>query len=376
MKIKTITCHDVYNVGASLQAYALVTYLCSLGHDTEIIDYKPEYLIHYKLTGIGNPIYDKPIFRELYILAKLPGRLKSRFSRRKREYDVFTKKYLPITKIRYTSNKELKDNPPEADIYFAGSDQIWNTIFNNGKDPAFYLDFAPLGTIRASYAASFATEDIDEEWKFQVKKWLTALDYISVRESSGVEIANNLDIDNVVQVLDPVFLLNVAQWQKIEKNLDISEPYILLYDFDCSKEISEYTKKIAERYGWKIYSILPNDCCHRCFSQEGPNAFLWLIHHAEFVISNSFHATAFSLIFQKQFVVFKRHESINTRMQDLISCVNLENRLIVNQSNIDLEEINYLTVNAILKEKIDESKAYIDYVLSGVKNEKENSICD
>lgn len=83
MKIKTITCHDVYNVGASLQAYALVTYLRKLGHDAQIIDYKPDYLSnHYPLWGLGNPAYDKPVIRELYNLAKLPGRLKARSGKR------------------------------------------------------------------------------------------------------------------------------------------------------------------------------------------------------------------------------------------------------------------------------------------------------
>lgn len=90
MKIKTITCHDVYNVGASLQAYALVTYLRKLGHDAQIIDYKPDYLSnHYPLWGLGNPAYDKPVIRELYNLAKLPGRLKARNG--KAEYDRFTR---------------------------------------------------------------------------------------------------------------------------------------------------------------------------------------------------------------------------------------------------------------------------------------------
>lgn len=166
MKIKTITCHDVYNVGASLQACALVTYLRKLGHDAQIIDYKPDYLSnHYPLWGLGNPAYDKPVIRELYNLAKLPGRLKARNGKRKAEYDRFTAEFLPLTPRRYTSNDDLKQNPPEADVYFAGSDQIWNCFFPNGKDPAFYLDFAPAGSVRASYAASFAMDDIPEEWK-------------------------------------------------------------------------------------------------------------------------------------------------------------------------------------------------------------------
>ena len=141
MKIKTITCHDVYNVGASLQAYALVTYLRKLGHDAQIIDYKPDYLSnHYPLWGLGNPAYDKPVIRELYNLAKLPGRLKARNGKRKAEYDRFTAEFLPLTPRRYTSNDDLKQNPPEADVYFAGSDQIWNCFFPNGKDPVFLLD--------------------------------------------------------------------------------------------------------------------------------------------------------------------------------------------------------------------------------------------
>ena len=156
MQICTITCHDVYNAGASLQAYALQAYLKSLGHDVKIIDYKPDYLSrHYRLDIVGNPKYDKPILRQAYLLAKLPGRL--RMLPRKRAFDSFTAKYLDLTR-RYASNAELKADPPEADIYFAGSDQIWNPLFSNGKDPAFYLDFVRRG-IRAAYAASFAVEE-------------------------------------------------------------------------------------------------------------------------------------------------------------------------------------------------------------------------
>ena len=97
MKICTITCHDVYNVGASLQAYALQTYLKSLGHDVRIIDYKPEYLSkHYRLDVIGNHKYDKPLIREAYLLAKLPERLS--MLPRKKAFDSFTAKYLALTR--------------------------------------------------------------------------------------------------------------------------------------------------------------------------------------------------------------------------------------------------------------------------------------
>ncbi len=368
MRIKTITCHDVYNAGASLQAYALAAYLENLGHEVEIINYKPDYLSnHYRLLGLNNPAYDKPFLREAYQIAKLPGRLKARFSKRKKEYDRFTRELLPITEMRYASNEELKRNPPVADVYFAGSDQIWNTFFENGRDAAFYLDFVPQGSVKASYAASFATEKIESGWERQVKAWITDLDFVSVRESSGVKLIEEMGISGAVQVLDPVFLLDDQQWEKMEKDLELKEPYLLLYDFDRNPVISEFVQATAKKNGWKIYSILPSDCCDRCFDQEGPQAFVNLVHHADFVVSNSFHATAFSLIFHKQFVTFTRNEGINTRMRDLTQMAGITDRVIGECENYELDEIDYRTVQKKLDTAVMRSKEYINCVLRTVK---------
>lgn len=369
MKIKTITCHNVYNVGASLQAYALVKYLENEGHDVEIIDYMPWYLQHYRLFAINNSKYNKKIVRQIYILVKFPKRIKAKFSKRKRKYDWFTKKYLPLTSKCYLSNKELKECPPEADIYFAGSDQIWNTIFQNGKDPAFYLEFAPQKSIRASYAASFATNDIIEEWKPQVRKWLTDMDYISVREKNGIHIIKKLGLQNIVHVLDPVFLLNKKEWVKIENEISGIEPYILLYDFDDNIKMAEYSRQIAKENDWKLYSIFKNAYSDKSFEQEGPAEFLWLVHHAEFIVSNSFHATAFSIIYEKQFVVFPRKEAINARMQELLKDLKLENQML--EENIDGKnippKINYDYVRTVVEKKIHESKNYISRVCEAKK---------
>ena len=167
MKIKTITCHDVYNLGASLQAYALQNYLLSLGHEVEIIHYKPDYLSnHHKLWLVANPKFNIPFIKQLYLLAKLPGRLIA--LKRKKVFDSFTSKYLRLTR-RYNSYEDLKNDAPEADCYIAGSDQIWNTLFRNGRDAAFYLDFGNQNIKRISYAASFATPEIVPEYKEFVK---------------------------------------------------------------------------------------------------------------------------------------------------------------------------------------------------------------
>lgn len=366
MKIKTITCHNVYNAGASLQAYALATYLQNQGHEVEIIDYKPEYLSgHYRLWGGVNNAYNKAIVRTIYQLAKFPKRLHRRLGKRKRNYDTFTKKYLPLTEQRYMSNEDLKKNLPEADVYFAGSDQIWNTLFQNGRDPAFYLDFVPDIRVKASYAASFATEYIVEEWKNKVTTWLKNLDFISVRENSGRRILENLGFENVTTVLDPVFLLNKEQWNELTVKDIFKEKYILVYDFDENIEMENFAKRIAKERNWKIFSVFKSRYADRCFANEGPEMFLTLIKNASFVISNSFHATAFSLIFQKEFVVFRRKEGINTRMADLVNLVGLSERVITTSNEqIGNRKIDYLQIYERLDKEIEQSKKYIKSVLS------------
>lgn len=358
MKIKTITCHDVYNLGASLQAYALAEYLKEIGQEVEIIDYKPFYLQHYSLKKVNNPAYNKPILRELYLILKLPRRLKDRNSRRKKEFDKFTETFLPITSKTYYTNEELKQDAPKADIYFAGSDQIWNTIFENGKDPAFYLDFAPEGSVRASYAASFATEDIIEEEKYDVKNRLEKMDYISVREKSGITIIEQLGIKGAVQVLDPVFLLERLKWIRIEKDYNFQESYLLVYDFEGDEKIRDFAIKKAREGKLAIYSVLPCDYCDRCFEEEGPRMFISLIHHAEYIVSNSFHGTAFAIIFRKPFAVFDRSEKINTRMQDLIKSMQLMNYT---------ELKDYEIAEKNIEKQITHSKSYIDCVVKSAK---------
>ena len=369
MNIKTITCHDVYNVGASLQAYALATYLKKLGNNVEIINYKPDYLSnHFSLLGVNNPRFDHPILRQMYQIAKFPERIKKRFGRRKKAFDIFTAQYLPLTDKCYTSNAQLQDDLPEADVYFAGSDQIWNPLFRNGKDSAFYLDFVPEEKIKASYAASFAVKSLPDEYKKQIKQWLSRLDYISVREKSGVDIINGLGIVGAKQVLDPVFLLDKSEWKKLEKSVDIKQPYILVYDFDSDINIQTYVKNLSKVNNWKIYSVLQCKYCDKSFEDYGPQTFLYLVHHAEVVVSNSFHATAFAIIFNKQFYVFGREENINSRMQDLLIEFGLENRYANLAPNMTINSfINYYSIQPQIDRNIMYSKMFIQKVLYTLK---------
>lgn len=352
MNILTITCHDVYNVGASLQAYALMKYLEECGHNVSIINYKPDYLRKdYSLTIVNNPKYDKLGIKQIYLLAKLPGRIKRLFSKKKYNFDRFRKKYLKLTFIKYTSFKELKEQCPEADLYIAGSDQIWNPLFKNGKDPAFFLQFVPEKEKRISYAASFAVDEMEKDDFERIKYWLESLDKIAVRESSGVKLIEKMGL-KAVRTCDPVFLLDEYQWEKMASSVKQLPKYILLYDFDQSHVGEEIAKKIAEERNVQIISVFKNGIQAYVCSDMGPLEFLNLIYNAEFVISNSFHATAFSLIFHKAFCVIKRQENINTRMIDLLREVGLEDRMVCSVQGLRKAKlINWNQVDNIIKKE-------------------------
>ena len=339
-----------------LAGFCPCIFLKDCGHDAEIIDYKPCYLSrHYSLTWVPNERYRKPFIREAYLLMKFPSRLKALKSKRKKNFDLFRTEYLPLTK-RYESNESLKADCPDAEVFIAGSDQIWNPVFENGKDPAFFLEFVPENKKKLSYAASFAVDELSGENSQRIKPWLSKFDAVSVREKSGVNILNSLGVKSEA-VLDPVFLLEESRWEDIavkpEKN-----GYILVYDFDQNPEILNIAKKLSEETGKKIVSVFPMDIANEVWSEMGPREFLGAILNADFVISNSFHATAFSLIFGKEFSVVNRKEKINTRMRDLLLSVGLEDRLI--SDYVELNNIDWQKVNALLKLQIDKSKRFLN----------------
>jgi len=359
MKIKTITCHEVYNYGASLQEYALLEFLNKNGHQAQAIHYKPDYLSgHFKLNAVSNPRFNFPFVKQIYILAKLPFRLKA--LKRKKAFDVFTKKNIPTDTIFYKNNEELKVKIPEGDAFICGSDQIWNSFFPNGKDLAFYLNFVPTDKIKISYAASFAIDKLEEYIKPLVRENVSRLNAIGVRETSGVKILKELGINNAVQVLDPVFLLSAEHWKLKFINL-IKDKFIFVYDFDSNPIIKEIALKLKKEEKVKIFTVNQNiDYADRNFFLHGPETFLSLIYYSKFNITNSFHALAFSIIFEKQLVIVNRSENINTRMKDLLNLFKLDNRLITSISEYyGLDSIDYTNVNHLKMSYIEKSKYFL-----------------
>lgn len=366
-KILTITCHNVYNHGASLQQFALLDYLKSLGYDAQTINYKPFYFNnHFNYLAVSNPKFEKNFFiKWIYICLKFP----SRFAQRKRKikFDSFENSNFKILPKKYFSNDDLKEDLPIADAYICGSDQIWNSYFENGKDPAFYLDFVPNNCTKISYAASFAIDEIQEDLKPFVKEKVSNIQHVSVRETSGKRILYELGIEDVTQVLDPVFLIEAQDWQH-RFVTEVNEKFIFIYDFDSNPTIERLAKEMAKKNNLKIFTVNKNiKYADKNFHLYGPEMFLSLMFSSQFVITNSFHSVAFSLIFNKQFIVINRTEAINTRMRDLLNLFNLSSLLVdSNFKTSDIKEINFDEVNRLIKNAKIKSKEFLTKSLSNL----------
>ena len=174
-----ITSRDVYNSGASLQAYARRTNLEKIGVHALPIKYKSDYLSrHFILWDYYSAKLNKPFIRTLYSLVKLPGKIIYRHVTCKKQYDAFTAEYLKLPSKRFSSCEGLKLSPPIADIYIAGREKIWNTALPNSKDSAIYLTFALDKAVKADDVASFADERIEDAYEQNVKSWLNDSNFI------------------------------------------------------------------------------------------------------------------------------------------------------------------------------------------------------
>lgn len=332
MKIRILTTYAVYNYGASLQAYALTAYLAGKGHDAALINYQPAYLTRkydYRWVNPESPLSRYALTRALYRVMKYVQRQTT--LRRKRAFDRFTQAHLPQTPQRYTTYAELRQQPPEADLYLAGSDQIWNVFYDAGRDPAFYLQFGRPDVRKASYAASFSYLDIDEENLGRIGQALQDFTAISVREWQGVDLIERMGLQ-ATWVLDPVFLLPAAAWQRLMNLSRPQERYLLVYDFERNAALKHFAQAYARRHGLRIYSIndtYPLPYAHRNYNGAGPQEFLSLLYHCSAFVSNSFHGTAFSILFHKPVFVFPRHRhKVNSRMESLLHLFQMDDCII------------------------------------------------
>lgn len=362
-----MTCHHVYNYGATLQAFALQHYLESLGHEVKIIDYRLPNHVRYELftprpgSRFSTQIAKYPFLR--YLLTPISNRGILKTWKRKSAFDCFDKEYLHLTS-RYWTIDQLRAQPPLADIYISGSDQIWNPSYPYWNDYGYFLSFGDKSTKRISYAASFGVDNIPETKCDFYRKNLSAYNKLSVRESSGISIMSKLGLSSV-HCVDPVFLLNRDEWIDVLQLKRNNKKYILVYDFlHNDKKMEDFVIRLSNETGLKVIAI--NDYNKTPYANvqinnAGPIEFLNMILNAEYVVCNSFHATVFSIIFEKQFVTFPlvgHHNS--SRMKDILSMLALSRLFNPTDTNCIKRTNIYDNIRMMLQPMIDDSKNYLN----------------
>lgn len=347
MKILIVTLHAMHNPGSVYQAYALQKYLLFQGQDAEILDYRPYYF------------YSEKSLIKYFLKITLCGLVYFKLSRL---YNKFIANNLKLTS-RVTTYSELRKKSYNYDLYIVGSDQLWNTDYDCGWDPAFYLKFIGNG-VKISYSTSVGKHEIDSQNERLLKENLTSFNALSVREKSTALQLSQILNKKVEWVCDPVFLLNKQDYsQFIGNNLE-NKKYALVY-MSPSSNILDSIVDYLKKKNLKI--ILLGGFTKRCACDlhvkiSGPIEFITFISHAEYVISTSFHATAFSLLFHKSFLTLLPPKN-GERIISLLKQAGLENRYVSSSSFCvnDIESgIEWADVDKNLNIYIEHSKDYLN----------------
>lgn len=367
MKIGIITILKVNNYGAELQAYALQRVLNNLGFDAEIIDY-----LFYKHPDHKNTRQSKPLFRfglkkrlaeTIYPLVAKGKTLFCSKAKKNRDqrFESFHKVNTRLSRS-YSCVEDLLSSRMDYDIYMVGSDQVWNPGIYSSLDP-YFLKFAPADKKCLAYASSFGVSAIPTYAKAYYSEALKRFDAIGVREDAGVRLVKDLSGKIACWVLDPTLLLSKEEWLKVaalpREISQLERGYILLYELTPCPYILQLARHVNEMLHVPVVRICKNasredkDKSILNIVDAGPSEFVGLFAHAKFVITNSFHGTAFAINLERDFyTVTPLRKQNNSRQQSLLKLFSLENRLIVEGDKFPTNNklhIDYIDVRNVLE---------------------------
>jgi hypothetical protein len=344
-KVGVITMHRVLNYGSALQAYAFQRIIQSLGNQCELIDYyyPNKNIINKKDSGIER-------------ITKLYYRYWEKIKQQK--FDTFYANYFSLSEKSYFNSEDLQQSPPVYDVYVTGSDQVWN-VHNLQDDTNFLLSFAPDQAKKIAYAASFACSKLPEEYEAVYKKYLLQYKKITVREESGVQLLKSLANIEASVALDPIFLLTAEEWSKLADtssfSLPINKPYILVYALHYAYNpypyLTQLIKKIKKQAQMPVVLLsisnkqlfrLVGSSMKNLHDAVDPLDFLKLFKNAAFVITSSFHGTAFSLNFSRPFysVLNNNCSCDDSRIHNVLKIVGAEHRAITKDQAVDKFEMD------------------------------------
>lgn len=329
--IVTIAFPGTRNYGNKLQTFALQEFLRSKGFQAETIRYLPDYVGKnsvYITESRVKKVFTQPLVqtatdvRRIFKRAWQKKQIAEQEEKRNQKFDQFERDNIIYTNNVYDANSVPELLAKGYACFITGSDQVWNPYYE-GAYPFYYLNFAPKGR-RIAYAPSIAVKKIPEELKSAIGNWMGGIDRLSIREIEGRElIKREYGLDAQV-VCDPVFLLSRDQWQLVSKAPCVSIKYFAVYILGKKTyKIKKTISSLEKNYGLKAIDIYDEDDASSFFA--GPEEFIGLISNAEFVLTNSFHGAAFSVIYEKPFIVTDRDSqyTMNSRLDNLKELVDV-----------------------------------------------------
>jgi hypothetical protein len=345
LRVGIMTFHWAHNYGAILQAYALYHYLRQVLHvEVHVIDFKTNRQIQVNNIlpavrwGIQLP---KIVARFLLTLLYFKS-----LNRRKSRFEDFAQEYLTFTR-RYPEFDDLRTNPPEFDAVITGSDQVFNSRILSVQELSAYClaAFSSERIRKIAFAPSFGNDSVQPEVSSRMSGYLTDFQSLSARESSGLKLLEDMTGQRVEILFDPVFLLEADNWRKLSRS--IQKPYsayILCYALNGLNTLGDLVEKVRNLTGLPIVLITSNvrSCikADKVIYDAGPQDFLQLIDNARYVLTDSFHGTAFANLFEKDFFTHIIVEQSAQRIIGLLKRLGQESRLVKFPKEITLENLH------------------------------------
>lgn len=383
MKISVISVHKVKNYGSALLCYATQEIFKQAGfEEIEFLNIKRgrmEEADNLKefwkaLTDDSkNNLQMKKIGKIIFFCVKIPSVLK-----KAQIFNRFLEKYINYS-LLYKNEDELYLKPPEADIYCTGGDQMWNEMYNGHKTYLpVYLDFVSYNKPKVSFSTSFGKNSL-EPWEVpEIKGLLQQYSYITVREKSGIEILEKMGIVNAENILDPTLVLNGNLWRKFAQKNEKYKGCVLVYKVARGAGTLKLAKKLADCIQKKLVIVSYNledklKGKHSIFVPS-PEEFVGLIDAAEYVVTDSFHATAFSINLNKKFIAVLPPKT-STRIENIVKLCGLEERIWHEKADIEdyLKDIDYEYANKVLDKERDRAlkAAAVIFDIAGKHMEKD-----
>lgn len=381
-KIALVTCYFQRNYGSQLQAYATQLLFDRMGipNETICIDGLQKEIKYAKYKYFFSKLWDIDVLKDKWSTIKktLAKRIKSSQYKanvkvRDKMFDDFSHSKFHISQV-YNSKKEITINADKYSAFVVGSDQLW--LPSNIEADYYSLNFVPANIPKIALSTSFGVSALPSKQARLASVFLRRIEHVSVREISGQKIIKDLTGRDVPIVCDPTILFTAQDWSLITSHRRlINAPYLFCYFLGNSQEHRDFVRRVKQVTGYKIVQL---QHCDEYIKRDekfpdyapydiGPAEFIQLIRDAEYVFTDSFHASVFSLLHEKRFFTFRRYKkdgttSTNGRLYSLLSLVKQEDRLLTGYENVNdvlNSQINYEEVHNKLNEFRSFTKAFV-----------------